>query len=844
MLKTLVAKGSLTAVACALSIAAHAIAGPPGNLNIPAGELIDALKSLATQSNIELVYQPEQLRELKTAGVKGAYSAQEAVSILLKGTSLKVYTTPSGAMVIATPTAPKQSSALPTQHSSIRLAQEYAAPREPDAAQSGSTQELEKLMLEEIVVTAQKRQERLIDTPMSVSVLSSNELQKIGATQFRDFADAVPGLSFNTTGAGNTQITLRGVSAGFDISPTVGVNVDEVPFGPSSAFGGGARLALDVGLFDMDRIEVLRGPQGTLYGASTMGGLLKYVSRVPSTDRFNTDVQVGLSTIGKGGVGYNGAAALNAPIVADKLALRVSGFYSHDGGYIDNLELGSNDVSQSNIYGGRADLLIAASDAFSVRLSAFAQNISRDGEITADYDRQTEAPVDGSLAQRRFFPEPFSQKFRLVSATATYDLGAATVTSISSYQTLWGRSVTDRTRFFIPGLQAFGLPYSIAAVEDEGSVYKFTQEVRLASDGERLIEWLVGGFYTSESSGEEGTQGLILRDLAGQPTTNILFTASAPTQLDEYAAFSNLTWNVNEKFDLSGGLRVSRNHLRNYQTQSGLLSANETTSVRAANNDVTTYLANARYHLTDRSMAYARFATGYRPGGPNFIVRDLNSGELLAPQTFDADRLKSYEVGLKAETSARTFGVDVTAYRIDWDNFQVSSSRNGIGVILNAPGGALVRGVELALTARPLNALTATAALAYQDAELAEADDDLGGRKGERLPGVPDFTATLAADYRLPIRSWQSGIGATVRHVSDRRASFDASASYPQWRLPEYTLVDLRAGFSLGSVDLQLYARNIFDKRGQLSVQTWRDALAQVSITQPRTIGILASTQF
>src|SRR5205807_1213614 len=197
------------------------------------------------------------------------------------------------------------------------------------------------------------REERLIDTPQSVSVLSSNDIAKLGATKFSDFANTVPGLSFQTSGAGFTDITLRGVTAGFDISPTVGLYVDEVPYGSSTTFGFGAQVALDVGLFDLDRVEILRGPQGTLYGASTMGGLI--------------------------------------------------------------------------------DLLFIPTDALTVRLTGFLQDISRDGEPTADYTFAGAKPY-GRLDQNRRLTENFTERFELVSGTGTYDFGPVTLTSISSYQ--------------------------------------------------------------------------------------------------------------------------------------------------------------------------------------------------------------------------------------------------------------------------------------------------------------------------------------------------------------------------------------------------------------------------
>jgi outer membrane receptor protein involved in Fe transport len=204
--------------------------------------------------------------------------------------------------------------------------------------------------------------------------------------------------------------------------------------------------------------------------------------------------------------------------------------------------------------------------------------------------------------------------------------------------------------------------------------------------------------------------------------------------------------------------------------------------------------------------------------------------------------LRSYEAGIKAETDNGTFGVDLAGYYIDWSNIQVQASRNGFSVIANA-GSATVQGSELTLTARPISGFTATGALAYQEAHLSEADQDLGAAKGERLPNVPRFTAALNADYTLRDTGVRPSIGATMRHVSERMVSFDSSAGLPQYRLPPYATIDLRSGITLSAVTVQLYMRNVFDKRGQLSALTNLGPV-QVSILQPRTVGMSVTTPF
>jgi iron complex outermembrane receptor protein len=708
------------------------------------------------------------------------------------------------------------------------------------AAAAATAQTTDVSVLEEIVVTAQKFEERLSETPLSVTAISARNLEQLGATQLRDFASTVPSLTFTTSGVGSTQVNLRGITTGNNISPTVGIYVDEVPYGSSTPFASGAQLALDVGLFDVSRIEILRGPQGTLYGASTMGGLLKYVSVVPDVSAFGATARVGVVSTAGGGVGYDGAAAINAPLADEKAAVRVSGFYTHDDGYIDNLAAGRDDVNESNVFGGRADLLVKPSDKLSLRLAAFAQDIEREGVASADFGLASGEPIDGDLDQRRLRAEPFDQEFRLVSGTVTYDFESAALTSISSYQTVRSHAITDVSAFFVPALGASGIVLGSIEVEKQNDTDKFTQEVRLAGTG-TVLDWSIGGFYTDEDSDQFQTLNSSTADGAVFPVN--LLTVNLPSRYEEYAGFGTLTWHVSDKLDLIGGVRYAHNWQQFEQIGSGplIFSVPE----RTVTDDISTYLATIRYRASESFMSYVRYATGYRPGGPNVVLNDL-SGQPLANPTFDADKLRSYEGGIKASTADRRFGVDAAVYYIEWDDLQINAVRNGLGVVDNA-AAAESKGAELTLTLAPTPQLTLVGAFAYVDAELSEDAPDLGGLDGDRLPDTPEFTGTLSADYGFEIGGREAFLGATVRHVTDRVSSYDASAGSPQYDLPEYTTVDLRTGLQLGAARLQFYVKNAFDERGKLSATTAFSALGGpvwVSLVQPRTIGFNLISQF
>jgi len=694
--------------------------------------------------------------------------------------------------------------------------------------------------LEEVVVTAQKFEQKLSETPLSVTAISARNLEALGATQFRDFANSVPSLTFTTSGVGSTQVNLRGITTGNNISPTVGIYVDEVPYGSSTPFASGAQLALDVGLFDVSRIEVLRGPQGTLYGASTMGGLLKYVSVVPDTTAFAATARAGVVSTSGGGVGYDAAAAVNAPLADDKAALRVSGFYTHDGGFIDNLTNGHDDVNEAEVYGGRADLLFKPADKLTLRVAAFAQDITRDGTAAADFGLATGEPIDGDLDQRRLRAEPFDQQFRLASGTLDYEFEGATLTSITSCQTVRSNATTDVSAFFVPALGAGGIVLGSVDVFKKNETDKFTQELRLAATGPRL-DWTIGAFYTDEDSDQFQKLNASTPDGAVFPVN--LLTVELPSTFEEYAGFGTLTWHATDKLDFTGGLRYAHNSQTFEQIGSGALVFS--VPERDDSDSILTYLATIRYRASDNLMSYVRYATGYRPGGPNIVVNDLN-GQPLASPTFGADELRSYEAGIKTTTSDGSFGVDAAVYFIKWDDLQINAVRNGLGVVANA-AAAESKGAELTLTWVPVPQLALVGAFAYIDAELSEDAPDLGGLEGDRLPDTPDFTGSLAADYSFELGGREAFLGTTVRHVTDRVSSYDASAGVPQYELPEYTTVDFRTGIQLGAARLQLYLKNAFDERGQLSATTGFSALggpAWVSLVQPRTIGLNFITQF
>lgn len=865
---------NLVAAAACCGVIGLAQAAEPATtgyeLNIARQTLDIALQDLARQTGLQIMRFSDAVRGDTLVGpLNGRYSIAQALQQLLAPSGLSYRPLNARAYIVIAP----QSSSEDSGETQAESAEKTAPPDRQGAGQTGREGRSRRIEpgatngdavnngkpgetgrsggvgFEEIVVTAQKVEERLRDIPMSITAITAQDLRMLEATQFLDFASTVPSLSFTTNGVGQTQINLRGITSGYNVSPTVGVYVDDVPYGSSASFAASAQLTLDMGLFDMNRIEILRGPQGTLYGASTMGGLLKYVTNAPAVDAFGGGARANISGTRSGGISYDASSAVNLPLGDGEAALRLGGFYSHHGGYVDNLARGAWNVDRADVSGGRVDLLLTPDDRSSIRLVAFAQDIDRDGSMATDVVGTTGRPVDGDLEQRRELAEPFEQRFRLLSATVNHRFDLATLTSISSYQQVRSAVRTDFSKVYLPTL---GEPGPGASGADEAGAFsafgvdmnvasdKFTQEIRLAASGPTL-DWLVGGFYTVESSDQ--TQVLSAYEPDGKRSSIDFLTFRMPSKYQEYAAFGNLTLHLTGRLDVIAGGRYAHNSQRQEQIASGRLI--DAAPERSSTDSVATYLASIRYRVTDDVMPYLRFATGYRPGGPNAVLNDLD-GRPLASPTFNADRLTSYEAGIKFGRSDRRLRADLALYRIDWDDMQILATRNGLGVTANA-ARASSQGLEFTVMAFPLRELMVVGAFGYTDATLSDDAPDLGGVAGESLPDTPRISATLSTDYRFDLHGREARLGTTVRHVAERNASFDLNTGMPQYELPAYTFVDVRAGMTLGATSIKLYCKNVGDRRGQLSAMTGM-ALAggpiQVSMLQPRTFGLSVDVTF
>ena len=698
--------------------------------------------------------------------------------------------------------------------------------------------------VEEVVVTAEKREQNLQDVPQSVTALSGAGLDLVRATTFEDYITRVPGAVLVSDQPGSSRLVLRGINTG-GVSATIATYVDETPYGSVTGLANGAVLAPDLDTFDMQRIEVLRGPQGTLYGASSLGGLLKYVTNAPDPSGYSGKVEIDGEDTSHGDLGGSVKGVFNAPL-GDKAAVRISGYYDDLSGFIDDPLRHATRVNEAKYSGGRLSFLAKPTDKLTIRLSAVVQDISSRGTSTVDVNPATLAPLYGDLTQSRTFSQPNRVAYRIADLNVGYDFGLAKLTSVSSYATLRQDTNEDATAMYGALLtQVLGQPLG-ANVLQNLKQKKFTQELRLAS-GPQKFEWLIGGFYTNEiNTLRQNLSGIsLVNPPQVVPGFGGLETVYLPTRYYEYAAFANADYHFTDRFDLSAGGRYSHNDQRFLQTTAGPLVGGSSTITGSSSEGVFTFAVAPKYKISDDVTAYARVSKGYRPGGPN-TVNPL--APATVPRTFSSDSLIDYEGGLKTDFLDHTVTFDVTGFYIDWSRIQLLADVGGFGVNINGASAAS-KGVEATLAYSPIRALNLSANAAYTQANLtADTPALVGGKNGDRLPYSPHISAAFNADYSVPLNvDSDVFFGGSLRVIGQRYGDFSATPADNHLSLPSYASLDLRAGVDLHKVRIEAYVKNVNDARGVLTVGGFGatpGGAIQEGVERPRTYGISLSASY
>jgi iron complex outermembrane recepter protein len=766
----------------------------------------------------------------------------------------------------------------------------------PQADGNAALAEKDEILLDEIVVTATRRDTTTQTTPLTISALSAETLINRGIRSVDDLAYAVPGLSFTSGNDGSQTLSVRGIVA-FGSTPTTSLYIDETPISQLSDGTYSPRY------FDLERVEVLRGPQGTLYGASSMGGAVRIITKKPHLTDFEGSVRVEGSTtkLGKENIIIDGAISI--PIISDRLALRVTNFYEKKSGWVKNFkpafsaspadyfalrtDAGGNLITDANgnpvvdsgvaynglanntgarvgeeiIYGGRVVLLAAPSDDIKLNASYAWQKRKNTGYNNAD--KSLTLGLDGTdFRQARVVDEFRNLRSQLANLTAEVDLKFAKLTSSTSYEWNTETNAQDGTALLLGNIVTGlgGIPRDATGRIGVGitgateSYNALTQEVRLVSNSDGPLNWIVGGFYNKtnlRASQDVPVFGLSAL-LVGTP-----FEGAAPndsfgkTSLfqsrREISFFGELGYKLSDALSATVGIRRYDLRTGSESAITGILSGGASPSpLRFSPDKGFTYKALLNYKPADDVLLYAGYTTGYRPGGvnpPKLLTTDV------FPEGFKSDKLAQFELGWKTRILDRKLTFNGAVFYIDWKDIPTTGvASSGVNYTFNGPK-ARTYGAEVEFVARPTRGADFTLGMTILDAKYNADFPAQGIAKGDNLPNVPKYTINTAFNYEWSINDdTMARVNASVAHVSSRRQF----ASETIAGLPGFVTAGVSAGATFGRFDLSVFARNIFDERAVVGnspkgVELFNGfpaSVNRVSYIQPRTIGASLAYKF
>lgn len=706
----------------------------------------------------------------------------------------------------------------------------------------------------EVIVSAQKKLENLQDVPMAVSVINAETLTESNRTRLADYFYQVPGLAMTTSDAGSSNVSIRGLNTSGS-NPTVAFTVDDVPISMALQWGGGLYTP-QINASDLAQVEILRGPQGTLYGSNSLGGLIKYVTIDPSTASLGGRFQASMSNVSNGdGLGYNVSGAINVPL-SETFAVRASAFSSRTPGWIDDPILGVDGINESNSYGTRLAALWRPSDDFTLKLSGFYQKYSTDGSSTV----QAKAGLTG--LQQNFLPHTgYSQAEDTgFAARITARLGAAELTSITGYARrliFSNRDFPVLTRILSRATQAaFGsgvpnLSTGLSAVNDS-TTRKISQELRLSAPLGERFDWMIGAFYTKEDSvtlTQVPAVNWVTGDVKGQ-----WWNTDWWSPYQEKSLFTNLTTRFTDRLDVQIGARISDIGSVYDSIESGpfaeIFEGRATPFVYPTSRDsesAFTYLFTPRYRLSDELMTYLRVASGYRVGGPN-----AGADAFGLPAQFGPDKTQNYELGIKGNLFASQVAFDLAVYYIDWKSIQLGLTTALGYPYVSSVGSAASKGLELSAQTRPFRGVSLSGWVNLSDANLTTAlpvTADRVAPAGSQLPASNRWSANLAVNGEFTLAAGTTGFwGLTQTYQAQRVGLFPTVTLPNRLVVGGYGVTDLRAGIKRDGWSLQLFGTNITDKRAAASSELIRPLLGpnfnQYRYIRPREVGLSLTTTF
>jgi len=663
-----------------------------------------------------------------------------------------------------------------------------------------------------------------------LSALTGDDLNRIGAVGAQDYLAQIPGVNYNSLGRGRSPIIIRGISTGSttfgDQQSTTAIYIDDLP----SLSRWGAWTNTDPSTFDIERVEVLRGPQGTLFGSGALGGALRVITNKPNASEFQSSVDIGQSFTQGGDDSNSINAMLNIPLVDDELALRVVAFKRNDGGYIDNTRRDEKNINSGDTKGGRIMLSYQPYDELSLRLTATHQT-----DVVDDGSATFRDAVDGGSYQYNGSLRAASDvSISIFNLNADYSLGSLILTSSTTYSERESEitrdvgAVTDT--FFESGLDVDDVSYLVS-----DDVKSFAQEVRLSSQGEGSLMWTVGAFFFEQDIDTAENWNAAVLDES-------VVTGVYLPHIKEKAIFGEVTYEISDQLSITAGGRWFDNtfEFENPIFEGLLIGGSFPTPLQEETSSSFTPKVSVSYHFSDDVHLYATASEGFRVGQVNFGATPING----IPPTFGPDSLWNYEVGVKSILLDGKVKLNVAAFYIDWTDIQLRRTTflpNDTAVVhVDNAGDAVSKGLEAEVTYIASDALQLGTSFTYNEATLESVLDGVDLTPGSELPGTPEFSMANHLQYtseNLP--SDMAGyIRLSHRYVGEMVSSIENSDDLYS---DSYNTFDLRAGLLLSNYEVALYVENLANNdavtsRYDLDVDSWTTFRAYR--LKPRTFGL------
>jgi iron complex outermembrane recepter protein len=793
-----------------LSINAPVSADAPAahDFRIAPQALASALVEFSKQADVQVLVATDVIRTLRTSGVVGHFTEEQALEQLLRGTELGFRWTAHRTITISPRTlVPAGSTQVGSADSAIRserAASSLAAGNNsPQASPESGT-------LDEVVVTASKRAEPLRELADSVTAFIGGDLDSLGAESFQDYIGRAPGVQFQGSTPGVSNVTIRGVGTA-TVNPdqgqaTTGIYLNDIPLTDP----GFAVSIPDFDVFDMQRVEVMRGPQGTLFGTATLGGAVDYIINPVSLDKYEIHVQTEVSkTANASDAGYTAKIAVNVPLIDDVFGIRVTAIKRYDPGFLDNIGTGRYDSNTRKVEDYRLNALWKINDQTDLSLFTFYDR-NRNGDAFFAF------PQLGQLLLDTYFPEYASFITRINSLKFTANLGFATLT----VQGADSRKSQD-SDFDFTGLYGGVVPTSVF---NSSSTHSDTTEARLTSPSNRALEWLFGTYY--------GHFYESIIDPTYQNDVDISYL-DAGYKSNELSEFGEATYHFSDQWYATLGGRYYDIRLATDTLQ----GVPPTLASNGGHQQGTGFSpkGSLTYEPNKDLMIYALVSKGFRMGGVNLLAPIAS---FSTPATYKSDSLINYEIGIRPAWFQHTLTLDTTFFFIDWSDIQLRLSRPDGFDYVNNVGASHNKGIENTLAWRPNKNWALQASLTYLEAALAQSITLGGGTtllNGATLPGASKWTTSETASY-----AWSTDLApflsASHRFVSSATSNFTETLP-----IGNYNVFDIRGGAHLGhDVTATLYVDNIADKRGVTASQpstTFPTYLSEYYI-RPRTFGL------